>query len=158
MNEAINDEIMRNAIVRASDSMKSGKGGPFGSAVIAPDGRIFYGCNEVLERKDPTAHAEVVAIRNAAKELGTYDLTGCILYATCQPCPMCLSAIIWSNIKNVVYSCSAEEAAECGFRDDAIYTYIKSDFKTKLLKIKRVERSDAKKLFKDYISMSGTLY
>lgn len=158
MIEDITDEVMRMAISCASDSMKKGKGGPFGAAVIAPDGNIYYGSNEVLERKDPTAHAEVVAIRNAAQGLGTYDLKGCVLYATCQPCPMCLSAIIWANIKNIVYSCSAEDAAKCGFRDDEIYTYIKSDCTTELLKIQRVERPDAKQLFEDYISMSGTVY
>ena len=102
-------------------------GGPFG-AVIVKDGKIISSAhNTVVESKDATAHAEVNAIRLASKKLNTHDLSGCILYASSEPCPMCLSAIIWSNIKEVYYANTKEDADNIGFRDDMIYEYIKGN-------------------------------
>ena len=100
----MNDVIMKKAIERARETMNKNWGGPFGAAVIDSDGNIVaVSSNSVLKDNDPTAHAEVNAIREACKKLGTYDLSGCILYATGYPCPMCLSAIIWANVSKVYF-------------------------------------------------------
>ena len=101
-------------------------GGPFG-AVITKDGKVLSrGHNEVLKTNDPTAHAEMVAIRRAAQALGSYDLSGCEIYSSCEPCPMCLAAIYWSRISTVYFGCTKEDAAAIGFDDKAIYDYIKN--------------------------------
>ena len=108
----------------ARDNLVTNVGGPFG-AVVVKDGEIVgRGSNHVLANNDPTAHAEVTAIRDACKNLGTYDLTGCEIYTSCYPCPMCLSAIIWANIKKVYYGNTKEDAARIGFRDDFIYSFL----------------------------------
>ena len=102
------------------------EGGPFG-AIIVKDGVVVgIGKNNVLVNNDPTAHAEVTAIRNACSNLKTFDLTGCELYTSCYPCPMCLSAIIWANITKVYYGNTTKDVADIGFRDDVIYNFIKS--------------------------------
>ena len=118
------NDFMKRADELAADNLKTNAGGPFG-AVIVKDGVIVgEGSNHVLAFHDPTAHAEVTAIRNAGSNLGTHDLSGCVLYTSCYPCPMCLSAIIWANIKTVYYGNTKEDAAAIGFRDDFIYHYI----------------------------------
>ena len=108
----------------ASDSLITNAGGPFGACVVRNGEVIGKGANSVLKDNDPTAHAEVSAIRDACKNINSYDLSGCELYTSCYPCPMCLSAIIWSNIKVVYYGNTKEDAAKIGFRDDYIYEYI----------------------------------
>lgn len=121
------NDYMRVANQLAEENLETNAGGPFG-AVIVKDGMIIGGgSNHVLENNDPTAHAEIMAIRNACTNLGTYDLSGCELYTSCYPCPMCLSAIIWANIKKVYYGNTKEDAAAIGFRDDFIYDFIKND-------------------------------
>lgn len=108
----------------AKQNLMTNNGGPFG-AVVIKDGKIIgVGNNRVLGNNDPTAHAEVMAIRDACKNLNTYDLSGCIMVTSCYPCPMCLSAIIWSNIKQVYYGNTKEDAADIGFRDDFIYKFL----------------------------------
>lgn len=108
----------------ASDNLITNAGGPFGACVVRNGEVIGKGANSVLKDNDPTAHAEVSAIRDACKNINSYDLSGCELYTSCYPCPMCLSAIIWSNIKVVYYGNTKEDAAKIGFRDDYIYEYI----------------------------------
>ena len=116
--------FMKLADELAADNLTTNVGGPFG-AVVVRDGRVVgQGSNHVLAWHDPTAHAEVTAIRDACRNLGTHDLSGCELYTSCYPCPMCLSAIIWANIRKVYYGNTKEDAAEIGFRDDFIYQYI----------------------------------
>lgn len=113
-------EIAKNA---AHSGMLANEGGPFGAVITDKDGNIIAtGNNQVLKNNDPTAHAEVMAIRNACSKLQTYDLSDYVLYTSCEPCPMCLSAIIWSNITKIFYACTREDAANIGFRDDLIYT------------------------------------
>lgn len=131
-------------------------GGPFG-AVIVKDGKaIAYACNSVLASKDPTAHAEVNCIRKACSVLGTHDLTGCELYTSCYPCPMCLSAIIWSNIKQVYYCNTKQDAADIGFRDDMIYETIGDinlagdQLQGDTISLNKVEYEDAIKVFEDF--------
>ena len=115
------NKYMQMADEMAMQNVLTNHGGPFG-AVIVKDGVVVgIGNNHVVKNNDPTAHAEVVAIRNACETLGTFDLTGCTLYTSCYPCPMCFSAIIWANITTVYYGNTKEDAADIGFRDEMIY-------------------------------------
>ena len=142
----------------ASHGMTKGEGGPFGAVITDKDGNIIaQGNNMVLANNDPTAHAEVTVIREACKKLGTYDLSGYILYTSCEPCPMCLSAIIWANIKTVYYGCTREDAGNIGFRDDAIYEYLEGK-KKDLLELKQLDRDDCIALFEEYKKEGKTIY
>ena len=148
------NEYIDVAIDLSSDNLEKKYGGPFGACVVK-DGKIIgKGMNQVIKDSDPTAHAEIVAIRNACKSLGTHDLTGCELYTSCYPCPMCLSAIIWANIKKVYYGNTKEDAADIGFRDDFIYSYLDklSDDKMdkKILNLKSMNREEAIRVFDRY--------
>ena len=119
------NKYMKIAKELSYDNLKTSAGGPFGACIVK-DGKIIgKGVNHVLKEQDPTAHAEILAIRDACKNIGSYDLSGCELYTSCYPCPMCLSAIIWANIKKVYYGNTKEDAANIGFRDDFIYNYIR---------------------------------
>lgn len=116
-------ELMRRAIVLSQESVVNG-GGPFG-AVIAKDGEIISeASNSVTIDNDPTAHAEVNSIRKATKKLGTFDLTGCVIYTSCEPCPMCLGAIYWAHLDKIYYANDRKDAAKIGFDDDFIYQEI----------------------------------
>lgn len=119
-----NQEFMLKATSEANNNLQTNEGGPFGAVVVKDDKIVGKGHNRVLINHDPTCHAEIEAIRDACKNLNTHDLTGCTLYTSCYPCPMCLSAIIWANIKKVYYGNTAKDAADIGFRDDFIYKFI----------------------------------
>lgn len=137
------------ATMVASKGVLNKEGGPFG-AVIVKNGKIVgIGNNKVLLKNDPTAHAEITAIRDACKNLNTYDLTGCMIYSTSEPCPMCLSAIIWSNIKEVYYATTRLEVEKIGFRDNLIYDYLENKNKN-VIKIKKIENKDCKELLNNY--------
>ena len=154
------NNVMKLAIERARETMNQNLGGPFGAAVIDKDGTILsVTSNTVLGDHDPTAHAEMNAIREACKVKGTHDLTGCVIYATGYPCPMCLSAIIWANIKTVYYGCTPADAEEIGFRDDFIYNFIQDGLKDEtILEIKENQRQDCLTLFKEYAEQSKEIY
>jgi guanine deaminase len=115
---------MREAIRLSEESVRSGKGGPFGCVVVRAGKVVGRGSNLVTSTCDPTAHAEVVAIRDACRALGNFQLADCTLYASCEPCPMCLSAIYWARIPTVFYGNSRGDAAAIGFDDDFIYQQI----------------------------------
>ena len=118
------NEYMKIAKELANENLKTNAGGPFGACIVK-DGKIIgKGSNHVLANNDPTAHAEIMAIRDACKNINSYDLSECELYTSCYPCPMCLAAIIWSNIKKVYYGNTKDDAADIGFRDDFIYDLI----------------------------------
>lgn len=118
-----NEQLMRRAIALSIESVNSG-GGPFG-AVIARNGEIVAeGSNNVTSHHDPTAHAEVSAIREACRKLETFDLSGCDIYTSCEPCPMCLGAIYWAHIDKIYYANDRRDAADIGFDDDFIYQEI----------------------------------
>ena len=118
------NEYMKIAKELANENLKTNAGGPFGACIVK-DGKIIgKGSNHVLANNDPTAHAEVMAIRDACKNINSYDLSDCELYTSCYPCPMCLAAIIWANIKKVYYGNTKEDAADIGFRDEFIYDFI----------------------------------
>lgn len=121
-----NNEIMHQCIRRAYLTSYLDKGGPFGAAVVRNGDILSISSNTVLCSKDPTAHAEINAIREACKLLGTHDLTGCELYATGYPCPMCMSAIIWANIKKVYVAAIPEDAEKIGFRDKFMYEFMRT--------------------------------
>lgn len=119
--ETLLDEAAKEALKGATNE----DGGPFGAIIADGDGKIISrGHNMVLTSHDPTNHAEVVAIREACKLLGTHDLSGYTIYSSCEPCPMCLSAVIWSNIKTLYFGATRKDAARAGFRDDVIYDYL----------------------------------
>ncbi len=152
------NEYMNMAMNQAKFGMESKEGGPFGAVIVDKEGTVIsIANNQVIKNNDPTAHAEVQAIREACKKLGTFDLTDCILYTSCEPCPMCLSAIIWANIKEVYYACTRKDAGEIGFRDDAIYEYLETNNKN-LLDEKQIDRNECLKLFKEYQDKNGIIY
>lgn len=135
-----------------------GQGGPFGAVIVDKKGNIIAkGNNMVLANNDPTAHAEVIVIREACKKLGTYDLSRCTLYTSCEPCPMCLSAIIWANIKEVYYACTRDDAGKIGFRDDVIYDYLEGKNK-ELISLKQIDRDECIDLFNEYEEKNKTIY
>lgn len=140
------------------------EGGPFGAIVVKNSVIIGKGRNNVLSSHNPTAHAEITAIRDACNYLKTHDLTGCVLYTTCYPCPMCLSAIIWSNIKEIYYGNTKEDAANIGFRDDMIYSVIDNILKGKeeenkdVLEVHQISRDETIRSFNMFKNNDGKLY
>ena len=152
------NEYMKEAKRNAEDGIDRNDGGPFGAVVVDNNGDIVgSGNNRVIVDKDPTAHAEMVAIREACKNLNTYDLSNCTLYTTCEPCPMCLSATIWSNIKKVYYGATRNDAALLGFRDQKIYDFIRgAEFKT--LQLNQLSREECLKIFRKYREYKGIIY
>lgn len=147
---------MDTAVAEALDGIRNGEGGPFG-AVIVKDGRIIgKGHNRVLADHDPTMHGEVAAIRDACKNLGTYNLRGCILYTTAYPCPMCLSAAMWANIDRIVYGCTAHDTAEIGFRDEDFYNALKGE--KEIIPLECDSRRECLKVFEEYTRIKGKLY
>ncbi len=149
------DKYMKVAKELSEDNLKTNAGGPFGACVVKDGEIIGKGSNHVLSDNDPTAHAEIMAIRNACKNINSYDLSNCELYTSCFPCPMCLSAIIWANIKKVYYGNTKEDAASIGFRDDYIYDYIRKltdnigDNET--LNLECIDRDETIKIFNKFL-------
>lgn len=142
----------------AQKGMRRGEGGPFGAVITNEKGEVIsIGNNQVLKENDPTAHAEIVAIRDACKKLNTYDLSKYVLYTSCEPCPMCLSAIIWANIKNVYFGCTKDDAGYIGFRDDIIYDYLKG-IDVNLLNMKQIDRNECIELFEEYKKENKVIY
>ncbi len=121
----MNDSFMQQAIQLAVDNVRSGRGGPFGAIVVKDGAVIATGTNSVTTTNDPTAHAEVTAIREACRALGAFQLAGCEIYTSCEPCPMCLGAIYWARPDRVYYAATASDAAEAGFDDSFIYDELK---------------------------------
>lgn len=150
--------FMNMAIDEARRTMNENKGGPFGAVITDYEGNVIsVASNLVLESHDPTAHAEIVAIRKASDKLGTHDLSDCVLYATGYPCPMCLSAIIWANIKKVYYGTNLDDADNIGFRDDYIYDYLNGKNK-EILDLENISHDTALELFNEYKEKNKELY
>ena len=137
----------------SEENLKTNNGGPLGACIVKDDKIIGKGVNHVLKDNDPTAHAEIVAIREACKEINSYDLSDCTLYTSCYPCPMCLSEIIWSNIKVVYYGNTKKDASDIGFRDEVIYNYIRDIVYTnnEVLNLISIDREDTIKVFDEYL-------
>lgn len=137
------------ALEEAKVGINNNDGGPFGAVIVDHDGKVISSAhNNVLRKKDPTAHAEVEAIRSACQKLNTNSLENCIIYSTCEPCPMCLSAIIWANIKTVYYAGTRDDASNIGFKDSKIYDYIKE--KNNILEVKQLKNDKVLKIMNDY--------
>lgn len=143
------EEFMLEAIRLSVENVKNG-GGPFG-AVIVKDGEILSrGANRVVPDCDPTAHAEIMAIREACRKLGTYDLAGCEIYSSCEPCPMCLSAIYWARLGKLYFANTKEDAAAINFADDFIYKELALPIRERKLETTTLMRSEALKAFEDW--------
>ncbi len=139
---------MREAIQLAEDGMASGRGGPFGCVIVRSDQIVGRGNNRVTSANDPTAHAEVVAIREACAKLATFQLTECELYTSCEPCPMCLAAIYWARIPAVYYGNTRADAAAIGFDDDFIYQQIPLPPRKRAVRMSPLLRDAAQATFK----------
>lgn len=145
--------------MRAKETCSEGLGGPFGAVIVKDSEIVAVESNSVLSSHDPTAHAEINAIRSACKKLGTHDLSGCTLYATGYPCPMCLGAIVWSNIKDIYVSGLPEDAEAIGFRDEFIYDLIRNGVNDEeTLKVTYQSRKPAQELYKFYSETHKEMY
>lgn len=153
------EKMMKLAVTLSRRGMETKKGGPFG-AVVVKDGKIISeGSNEVTSTNDPTAHAEVVAIRNACKALGTFSLEGCEIYCSCEPCPMCLSAIYWARISKIYFANTKHDAASIGFDDAFIYKELESKPEERSIPALKINEPEAKKVFDDwYAANEKTMY
>lgn len=146
-------DFMRRAIDLSAEMMRALKGGPFG-AVIVKDGKIIAeGYNQVTSLNDPTAHAEVVAIREACRQLQTFSLAGCEIYASCEPCPMCLSAIYWARLDRLYYANTRLDAAKIGFDDDHIYGEVARPMDQRSIPTMRLLAEDALAVFEEWEAM-----
>jgi tRNA(Arg) A34 adenosine deaminase TadA len=142
------DQFMREAIQLAEKGMAGGQGGPFGCVVVRQGQVVGRGNNRVTSTNDPTAHAEVVAIRDACANLKTFQLTDCELYTSCEPCPMCLSAIYWARIPQIYFANTRQDAADIGFDDDFIYRQIPLPLELRAIKISPLLREEGLATFK----------
>lgn len=140
-------EFMQAAIELAKRGMESNTGGPFGAVVVKDDKIIAEGCNKVTSLNDPTAHAEVVAIREACKVLNTFQLNGCTIYTSCEPCPMCLGAIYWARPDKVFFAATKEDAASIDFDDHFIYDEIELNLAKRHIPFRNLMREDAQRIF-----------
>lgn len=148
LNNSQAQQHMRHAIQLSNDKMQAGFGGPFG-AVITKDGQVIAeGFNQVTSSNDPTAHAEITAIRQACQVLGSFDLKGCEIYTSCEPCPMCLSAIYWARLDAIYYANSREDAAEIGFDDAMLYDEIPKPILERSIPTFRLLENEAVEPFK----------
>lgn len=142
------NKIMNLCVDSCIDGMKNKHGGPFGCAIVMGEEIVAIGHNMVVVNNDPTAHGEVTTIREACKKLGTFDLSDCELYTTSEPCPMCMSAIIWANIKKVYYGCTVQDARDIGFRDEHILDFLKGGCSNKnVLDLEAVDKEECLKAF-----------
>jgi guanine deaminase len=146
----MNPKFMRAAIRLSINMMRCGKGGPFGAVVVNGGKIVGRGCNEVTSSNDPTAHAEIVAIRDACRRLKTFELDGCELYTSCEPCPMCLSAVYWARIPKIFYGNTRKDAAKIAFDDDFIYREVALPIRRRSLKMKQLLRNEALKAFREW--------
>ena len=147
--------FLRTAITLARKGMNSGAGGPFGCTIVKDDVIIGEGYNRVISLNDPTAHAEIIAIREACQKLGDFQLTGCDLYSSCEPCPMCLGAIYWARPRRVVYANERRDAAEIGFDDEFIYEEILLPMKGRKIPFVHLADEEAKRIFRDWKEWKG---
>ena len=138
---------LQRAIELATRGMDSGEGGPFGCVIVKNGTIIAEGYNRVTSENDPTAHAEIVAIRKACEALGSFQLTGCDLYTSCEPCPMCLGAIYWARPDHVYYAATRQDAAEAGFDDDFIYEELAISPEKRNIPFIKVDMNQAKQPF-----------
>jgi tRNA(Arg) A34 adenosine deaminase TadA len=140
-------DFMQEAIALALRGMQNNDGGPFGCIIVKDNVIIARGNNKVTSTNDPTAHAEVVAIREACEHVGSFQLDDCELYTSCEPCPMCLGAIYWARPAKVYYACTRKDAALIGFDDDFIYSEIASPLEHRSISMEQLLRTEGQKVF-----------
>ncbi|MFZ4056568.1 MAG: nucleoside deaminase [Ferruginibacter sp.] len=144
------EKFMLEAIRLSENGLRKNEGGPFGCIVVKGDEIVGRGNNKVTSTNDPTAHAEVTAIRDACSNLNTFQLTDCEIYTSCEPCPMCLGAIYWARPKAIYYANNREDAAKIGFDDSMIYDEIAQDNEKRKIPIKRIAAAEALKVFQEW--------
>ena len=149
-------DYMKEAVKEAYIGIRNGHGGPFGTVIVKNGKIVGRGHNCVVIKKDPTCHGEMEAIREACNKIESFDLKDCELYTTAEPCPMCLGAILWSNISKVYYGCSREDTEKIGFRDDKFYDYLEK--KSDLLSLEVTGYEECAKLFKDYSEIEEKIF
>jgi tRNA(Arg) A34 adenosine deaminase TadA len=155
----MDNAFMARAIQLSLENVRSGQGGPFGAVLVKDDKVIAEGANQVTATNDPTAHAEVLAIRQACQKLGHFELRGCDLYSSCEPCPMCLGAIYWARIDRVFFGNLAADAAQIGFDDSAIYAEITQPHALREIPMIQMMRDEALVAFQAWEKHPGkTLY
>jgi guanine deaminase len=148
-------KFLERAVELSKQGMESGQGGPFGCVIVKNGQIIGEGNNQVTSSNDPTAHAEVVAIREACKKLGTHQLDGCDIYTSCEPCPMCLGAIYWARPRKVIYANTREEAAAIEFDDEFIYGEINASMNDRKIPFIHVPHEGAKAVFEAWKNWAG---
>lgn len=146
--------FMRQAIEEAREGIINGHGGPFGAVIVKDNEVIAKAHNQVLLTNDPTMHAEIAAIRLASEKLQTYDLKGSVIYTTGEPCPMCLSAILWANIDKIYYGCNINDTEKIGFRDNKFYQMLKG---SEQINIEEIDREETLKLYKEYLDKTDKI-
>ena len=149
---------MQEAVSLGRDGMSQNGGGPFGAVVVCEGQIVGRGCNRVTISLDPTAHAEVMAIRDACQSLGRFELRGCELYTSCEPCPMCLAAIYWARLDRVYYACTRHDAAEIGFDDDFIYEQLPLEIAARSLSMEQIFREPALDLFREWAAKPDKIH
>ena len=153
------EKFMQEAIALSRSGIMNNEGGPFGCVIVKDDRIIGKGNNRVISDNDPTAHAEVVAIRDACKNLNSFQLEDCEIYTSCEPCPMCLGAIYWARIKMVYYANNRKDAAGIGFDDSMIYDEIGTDLNNRKIPIIGLRKEEALKIFEQWRDKNDkTLY
>lgn len=143
-------KFMRRAIEIAQEGMENNSGGPFGALVVKDGEIIAESCNQVTSTNDPTAHAEIAAIRKACIKLDTFQLEDCVIYTSCEPCPMCFGAIYWARPKAVFYGCTKEDAAEIDFDDRFIYEELEKSIDKRDIKFHNILREESKQVFDNW--------
>lgn len=146
-------EFLQQAIDLATGNSKKG-GGPYGAVIVRGEDVLASSANRVAKNNDPTAHAEILAIRNACRQVNHFQLTECILYSSCEPCPMCLGAIYWARLKKVYFACNRYDAANAGFDDSFIYEEIQQAPEQRKIPMLQVEIADANKPFQVWNNLS----
>lgn len=141
---------MARAIQLSIENVRSGRGGPFGAVVVKDCAIVAEGANQVTATNDPTAHAEVVAIRGACKKLGMFDLPGCEIYASCEPCPMCLGAIYWARLSRVYFGNSGADASQIGFDDSMIYRELAQPYSRRKIPMIQMMNEEALAAFREW--------
>ena len=141
------NKYMKMAIQEASKGIRHGHGGPFGAVIVKNDVVVGKGHNQVVKNNDPTCHGEMMAIHKACKNLGTFDLSGCEIYTTGEPCPMCMAAILWANIDKVYYGCNIVDTEDIGFRDKKFYDMSEEERNAMVVEL---DRKACLKLYKEY--------
>lgn len=152
-----NPAFMQQAIALATENALSGRGGPFGSVIVRDGEVIATGANQVTTTNDPTAHAEVVAIRNACAKLGVFNLQGCQIYTSCEPCPMCLAAVYWARMDAIFYGNTAADAAAAGFDDAFLYDEMKLPLERRSIPTINLLRGDAISSFNAWREFAGRI-